>query len=678
MTPGRGRGRWLTGAGGGVPVAPLLAAAGGALVAGALYQPAAPACIVAAGALLTVACARGNRWLLAAALVAFVVRAVLAVVFQWASLLEVPALDALRSAPVGGYRFWIVSADAAWYHESARRLVLAWRQGTEFPEGTGPEYFILTAVVYVLFGPNPLNGVLWNALLGALAVVLGFRIAARLGGDAAAAPAAILIALWPSAVLWSTQLLKDTLCLALILLLLYLTMQAVEPPPPSRPRGVALARWAGLLLAVFVTAVLMHRFRYYVLQVLIPAPLVFVAHALLKRTRRTPWRVVAPCAVIAVMVLAVAAGRRVDLHGLLAPRHPEIGHTNLGIARQSHGDLAAAETHYRRALVLARDYPPALKGLATIAMTRNDASGAIGFLERYLSRQPADGEARGALEALRRPPALITTPREPMAPPRGVVATAPSSSREVAPAAPSTPATTPEPDDRPARAVEPEVAAPPSVAAASPAPPSRTMTVVDEAPRASIRPATVPPPALLPTPVPVPPKRLEITGPASDAGRGIRRWQYHNVIEAVRQTRQGFVQAGGHSLIDADVELRDAWSVLRYLPRGLAHVLLAPYPWQWFDIGGGTGAFRALSALESLLLYALIVPLVVGLGLVLRRGSPDALYLAVVVGAQLVFLGLVVSNVGTLFRLRLEPLIPLFTTAGVGLLWILRRPRSAR
>ncbi len=35
-------------------------------------------------------------------------------------------------------------------------------------------------------------------------------------------------------------------------------------------------------------------------------------------------------------------------------------------------------------------------------------------------------------------------------------------------------------------------------------------------------------------------------------------------------------------------------------------MLLTPYPWQWFDIGGGTGAFKALSAVEALLLYAVI------------------------------------------------------------------------
>jgi hypothetical protein len=113
--------------------------------------------------------------------------------------------------------------------------------------------------------------------------------------------------------------------------------------------------------------------------------------------------------------------------------------------------------------------------------------------------------------------------------------------------------------------------------------------------------------------------------------------------------------------------------VLRYLPRAVANVFLAPYPWQWFDIGGGTGPFRALSAVEALLLYACLGPLIVGLGSVVWRGSADALYLTVFVLAITVTLGLVVSNLGTLFRLRLESLLPLFAAGSVGWAWLLRR-----
>jgi hypothetical protein len=126
-------------------------------------------------------------------------------------------------------------------------------------------------------------------------------------------------------------------------------------------------------------------------------------------------------------------------------------------------------------------------------------------------------------------------------------------------------------------------------------------------------------------------------------------------------------------MIDADVELRGWGDMLRFLPRAVGHALLSPYPWQWFDVGGGTGAFKALSALDVLLIYAVIVPLIAGLAAVVRRGSPDALYLALFVLVTTVMLGVVVSNVGTLFRLRLESLLPLFAAGGLGLAWLRRR-----
>jgi hypothetical protein len=130
-------------------------------------------------------------------------------------------------------------------------------------------------------------------------------------------------------------------------------------------------------------------------------------------------------------------------------------------------------------------------------------------------------------------------------------------------------------------------------------------------------------------------------------------------------------------MIDTDVELRSLGDMLRYLPRAAINVLLTPYPWQWFDVRGGTGAFKALSAIEALLLYVALVPLIAGVGIVVWRGSADALYLVVFVVATTVLLGFVINNLGTLFRLRLEALLPLFAAGGLGWAWCRRRHRRA-
>jgi tetratricopeptide (TPR) repeat protein len=610
---------------------PLVVAAGILFVIALFWKPVAPACVTGIGTLLTVAVARENRFLLGAALLAFGVRALLAAAFHWMAALDLSALHALQTAPVDGYRFWILAPDSTWYHSGAVRVVAAWRQGTEFPGGTAPEYFIFTALTYLLFGSNPLNAVLWNALFGSLAVVAGYRIAERLAGPSAARPAAVLIALWPSAVLWSSQLLKDAACLWLILLLLYLTMRAVEPPLPAASRWRALARWAGLLLVLFAAALAMHRFRYYILLVLIPAPVVFVVHALIRRSRDTAWRVVAACAVIGVMFLGASASRRIDLERVFAPRYPEIGHVNLGVMHQSRGDLDTAQAHYERALALVQpaEYPPALKQLGTIAIARHDPSKAIAYFERYLAREPGDAQVRVVLNALLRPETTAAGTVDKRIQPADI-SRRPSPRRESTEEVPTT---------------------------AMPRGPSEVTL----------------PPALIPTRVPVPPKPFEITGPRSDYLTGTRAFAYGDVVGALRRARAGFTGSRGYSTIDSEVQFRDYGDVLRYLPRAVANVLLAPYPWQWFDVRGGTGPFKALSAVEALLLYACLIPLIVGLAMVVRRGSPDALYLAVFVVAMTVLLGLVVSNLGTLFRLRLESLLPLFAAGGLGWTWLLHR-----
>jgi tetratricopeptide (TPR) repeat protein len=524
-------------------------------------------------------------------------------------------------------------------------VAIAWRQGTEFPEGLVPEYSIVAAFIYRFLGSNPLNVVLWNALFGALAVVAGYRIAARLAGRAAARPAAILIALWPSAVLWSTQLLKDTVSLWLILLVLYLTMCAMDPPDVTRSGWRAIARWAGLCVALFTVALILHRFRYYVLQVLIPVSAVFIIYAFVHRTRRTPWRVAATCTVVAVLVLAVWASRRVDLDRLFAPRYPEIGYVNLAVVHQSRGDLGRARQHYERALVLARDYPPALAGLGAIALAVGERSKAVGYFERALVREPGDGRVRAALEALRRPAPVVARPKETQVRPLETARSspAPTGARRQA-----------------------------SDAGRRAAPGAR---VIRETPAESLRPDAKPLLALIPAPIPTPPRLFAISGPRSDYVTGGRAWQYGDALGGLSRMRRGFTSAGGHSLIDGDVEFHGYWDVLGYLPRAVANVFLVPYPWQWFDIGGSTGRFRALSVVETVLLYTLIVPLTVGLWACIRRGSPDALYLALFVLAQAVLLGLIVNNMGTLFRLRLQLLLPLFVATGLGWAWLLDRRR---
>jgi hypothetical protein len=97
-----------------------------------------------------------------------------------------------------------------------------WAGAGPFPEELYGRrgYYVWNALLYTLVGFVPLAPTLWNALLGGIAVVLAYRIARSLGGDAAARVAALLTAFFPSLVLWSSLNLKDAAAIVAILVAL--------------------------------------------------------------------------------------------------------------------------------------------------------------------------------------------------------------------------------------------------------------------------------------------------------------------------------------------------------------------------------------------------------------------------------------------------------------------------
>ena len=108
--------------------------------------------------------------------------------------------------------------------------------------------------------------------------------------------------------------------------------------------------------------------------------------------------------------------------------------------------------------------------------------------------------------------------------------------------------------------------------------------------------------------------------------------------------------------------------VIRYLPRGLFTLLLDPMPWYdrsdpatgtLHDFHGRSGSFRQFASLEMLALYCLYPALFV----VIRtswssRDNRLWLILGVIVPLGTA-LAIVMPNVGTLFRLRGQLIVPL-------------------
>jgi hypothetical protein len=119
------------------------------------------------------------------------------------------------------------------------------------------------------------------------------------------------------------------------------------------------------------------------------------------------------------------------------------------------------------------------------------------------------------------------------------------------------------------------------------------------------------------------------------------------------------------SNIDVDVQLNGTADLLRHLPRAVAVGFFAPFPNMWLATGkqvGSTG--RLLSGLESLLMYAIEGLALFGVWRARRRLS--AWFLLSVASTGMIALGLVVINIGTLYRLRYVFLMLLIILAAGG------------
>ena len=130
--------------------------------------------------------------------------------------------------------------------------------------------------------------------------------------------------------------------------------------------------------------------------------------------------------------------------------------------------------------------------------------------------------------------------------------------------------------------------------------------------------------------------------------------------------RQGMINTGGHSLVDSSVTFTSFWDVFAYIPRGIVLAFLSPLPEQWFDTQGETGIFRLVAAGEVVLIFLLIPAMLFACWNLNIRSRETSLLIFGFVVFTAVTLGLTVANVGILFRLRLQFLIPLFIIIGIG------------
>ena len=136
-----------------------------------------------------------------------------------------------------------------------------------------------------------------------------------------------------------------------------------------------------------------------------------------------------------------------------------------------------------------------------------------------------------------------------------------------------------------------------------------------------------------------------------DRGRVVRR-SNGRVIRRVNKLRIGFALSnrGAGSDIDSDILFKDTKALALYLPRALLIGLLSPLPNMWFEEGkefGRTG--RLIAGFETLVIYVFVL-FAVFLAASERSVSNYFVFSSVLLGT--LALGLTVTNVGTIYRLR--------------------------
>lgn len=121
-------------------------------------------------------------------------------------------------------------------------------------------------------------------------------------------------------------------------------------------------------------------------------------------------------------------------------------------------------------------------------------------------------------------------------------------------------------------------------------------------------------------------------------------------IDRRRREFSRFRQGQG-SIIDDDVFFNSTGDIVRYLPRATLIGLFAPFPQMWFASDANMGrAARLLSGAETLLFY--FAALAAGICAYVERRNFSTWFLLLVALINVMALGLVVTNIGTLFRLR--------------------------
>ena len=124
-----------------------------------------------------------------------------------------------------------------------------------------------------------------------------------------------------------------------------------------------------------------------------------------------------------------------------------------------------------------------------------------------------------------------------------------------------------------------------------------------------------------------------------------------STIQQMSGRRAGFRSYTSQaSNIDVDVRFKNMGDVIRYLPRAFVIGFFAPFPKMWVESGSFGRAPRLLSGFETMVMYLVYVAAALCVWRERRNLKMWFVFLVATIG--MLALGLVVANVGALFRIR--------------------------
>lgn len=461
-----------------------------------------------------------------------------------------------------GSGFWQFAIDAPAYHLNAIRIMDAFRLHQPLPGNiAAPEFAAFIALIYALWGIQPLLVCFLNAWIRGVAVIFAYLLGRRLLDERAGCRAAILVGFWPSLFIWSSQLLRETACLAVLLGVLYglaaLWRFSEKPSGTGSRARLALEVAAGILLLTQV--------RWYLALILWVTALAVCALAFIQRVLLRRHGFGDATLVFAVVMLAFGVGRFQDPMRWLpllmpaASQQRALSPDQLA-EKRADGLLSSREVaHLENQSLSMRSNPrPEVRQLWV------QLKGAMGKTDAPQEAAAPAGQAASAQEL-----------------------TQPSS-----------------PDQH----------------------------------------------------------HFEWGNVGPKFGDW-RAWRLINWITAgaaknLYATRWASLERA-HTVVAPKADTSTMAGTVRFLPYGILSAILAPWPTQWFDRGGFTGIFKSWSSVEALFIYALFVSMVLGALRTIAHLRPERFGILLFALLGLAFLALTVATVGTLFRLRLNFLIPL-------------------